>query len=286
LTAWDFDTLPETVSVGPFVNAYPALVAREGGADIRLFATREQAHLAHPKGVRSLLYLRFKKDLHFMKRYLTLPEDLHILALYFGGKDAVGKVLMEALQQEVLEKDIRAKTEFISYSESLTHILFEKSHALTKAASQIMRAYHKVRAAQKDIVKNLKDNQSVQILSDEVEKELNILVPKDFLMAYSLERLIHIPRYAEALCLRMERGRYDPAKDRAKAEIISPFARALRSLQEDSATDLSLERKTAVDEFRWMVEEFKVSVFAPELKTAYPISAKRITAKLRTLQDR
>ncbi len=284
LTAWDFDNLPETVSVGPFVNAYPALMPREGGADIKLFAAKEQAHLKHPKGVRALLYLQFKKDLNFIKRYLILPEDLHMLALYFGGSDAMEYALMEALQKEVLEKDIRNKTEFVSYSESLTRILFEKSHALTEAAHQIIKAYHKVRTIHRDILKDRGDNQSVKILCDEVEKELNILIPKDFLRTYSLERLVHIPRYLEALRLRMERGRYDPAKDRAKAESVSPFAHALGSLQEELATESTLERKAAVDEFRWMVEEFKVSVFAPELKTAYPISAKRLTAKLRTLK--
>jgi len=154
---------------------------------------------------------------------------------------------------------------------------------MSEAVRQILRAYHTVRTVHKNTEKNMRDNKLVKILCDEIEKELNALVPKDFLLIYSLERLIHIPRYLEALQIRLERGRYDLAKDRTKAESVSPFAKALESVQEKSAADSSLERKAEADEFRWMVEEFKVSVFAPELKTAYPISAKRLIAKLKAL---
>lgn len=283
LTTWDFDRLPEKVSVGPFVNAYPALVPREEGSDIRLFATKDQARQIHSKGVRALLYLRFKKDLDFIRQYLVLPEDLQLHTLYFGGKEMVEKALMEALQKEVLEKDMRSKMEFSAYADDMTHTLFEKSHALTDAVSQIIRAYHKVRTAHKNALKDLQDSISIKNMCADIAQELDTLIPKNFILAYSLERLVHIPRYVDALKLRLERGRYDPAKDRTKAESVAPFAQALKSLKEKFAADTSQEVKTALDEFRWMIEEFKVSVFAPELKTAYPVSAKRLTAKLKTL---
>jgi ATP-dependent helicase HrpA len=86
--------------------------------------------------------------------------------------------------------------------------------------------------------------------------------------------------------VRVERSRYDPAKDRAKAEQVIPFTRALQSIKKESDREPSQERKAEIDEFQWMVEEFKVSMFAPELKTAFPISAKRLLAKLKILQEK
>jgi ATP-dependent helicase HrpA len=283
LTTWDFDRLPETVSVGPFVNAYPALVPGKEGSDIRLFSNKDQARQIHPKGVRALLYLRFKKDLDFIRQYLVLPEDLQLHVLYFGGKDTVEKALMEALQKEVLEKDIRSKMDFSTYADDITLALFEKSHALTDAVSQIIRAYHKVRTVYQNALKGLRDSITIKNICAEVAQELETLIPKNFILSYSLERLVHIPRYLEALKLRLERGRYDPAKDRAKAESVDPFAQALMSFQEKFVGNSSPEIRIELDEFRWMMEEFKVSIFAPELKTAYPISAKRLTAKLKAL---
>jgi ATP-dependent helicase HrpA len=83
--------------------------------------------------------------------------------------------------------------------------------------------------------------------------------------------------------LRVDRARHDPAKDRTKAEQVSRFIEAVRKLDEEETSDVSFEIKTEIDEFRWMVEEFKVSVFAPELKTAHPISPKRLSNKLKTI---
>ncbi len=284
LTSWSFGFLPENISVGPFVTAYPALEPAAGGANIKLFPSKEQAQESHRKGVRSLLFLRFKKDLEFLKQYLVLPEELQTYTLYFGGKEAVEKAMMEALQIETFEKDIRKEKEFQAYAESLTQGLFAMSHSLGEAVQEILSGYKKVRMTLRNIVKSQESSQAVKSLIDEAKQELDDLMPRDFLTRYSLERFKHIPRYLEALRLRVERGAYNPSKDRSKAEQVSPFIKALKTLRNKLPADSSMEKKAAVEEFRWMVEEFKVSLFAPEIKTAHPISAKRLLVKLKALQ--
>jgi ATP-dependent helicase HrpA len=284
LTKWDFGFLPENISVGPFVTAFPALEPAKNGANIKLFASKEQAQVLHPKGVRSLLFLRFKKDLEFLKQYVVLPEEYQTHALYFGGKDAVEKAMMEALQIEAFEKDIRKEEEFRTYAESLIQGLFALSHTLMEAVLEILSGYNKVRMTLRNITQSQASSQAVKSLIDEARQELDDLMPRDFLTRYPLERLKHIPRYLEALRLRIERGAYNPAKDRSKAEQVSPFVKALQSLKDKIPADSSLEKRSEVEEFHWMVEEFKVSLFAPEVKTAYPISAKRLLVKLKKLQ--
>jgi ATP-dependent helicase HrpA len=294
ITTWDFGDLPEEIVIGPFVTAYPALEPAESGVNIRLFSTPEQARESHRRGVRSLLYLRFNKDLTFLKQYLVVPEEFQALALYFGGKDAVEKTMMDALQREAFEKDIRREAEFRPCLEKMTKDLFATSHALGEAVKEILSTYHGVRSTLSGTLKSHGSNQAVKGLIEEAQLALEDLVPKDFLEKYALARLQHIPRYLEALRLRVERGAYNTVKDRAKAEKAAPYIRALEKFQKEisaegtdrTASDISAERIKAVDEFRWMVEEFKVSLFAPELKTAYPISPKRLAAKLRELQDR
>jgi len=286
INSWEFGILPEKISVGPFVSAYPALQPVEGGANIKLFPSKEQAQESHRKGVRSLLFLRFEKDLEFLKKYTVLPEDFQTQALYFGGKEVMEKTMMEALQKEALEKDIRSEEEFRAYSESLTRELFAISHALGEAVQGVLSAYNKVRMTLRSISKRQGTSQAVKNLIHEARQALDDLVPRDFLEIYSLERLRSIPRYLEALRLRVERGMYNPAKDRSKAEQASQFVRAFKKLQEETAASSSSERKAAVEEFRWMLEELKVSLFAPELKTAHPISFKRLLLKLKTLQEK
>ena len=286
IVEWDFGILPEKISVGPFVTAYPALEPAEGGANIKLFPFEEQARESHRKGVRALLFLYFEKDLAFVKRYVVLPDEIQTQALHFGGKKALEKAMMEALQKEAFERDVRREEEFRSFTESLTRDLFDIGHALGKVVQEILAAYESARMTISGIMKAMGDNQAIKCLIEESRSYLDSLVPSDFLRRYSLERLKHIPRYLEALRLRVERARHDPAKDRAKAEQASRFILALENLGKEVHADTPSEKKVEIEEYRWMVEGFKVSLFAPELKTAFPVSAKRLLMKLKAIQTK
>lgn len=285
IVEWDFGILPEKISVGPFVTAYPALEPAERGANIKLFPSEEQARESHRKGVRSLFFLRFEKDLEFVNQYVVLPDEIQTQVLYFGGKEAVEKAIIETLQKEAFERDIRSEEEFCACAESLAWDLFDISHALGEVVQEILSTFHKVRMILSEIAKGMGDNQAIKSLIEEVRQDLGNLVPKDFLTEYSLDRLKHIPRYLEAFRLRVERARHNPAKDRAKAEQASRFIQALKNLDEEVAAGTSFEKKDEVEEYRWMVEEFKVSLFAPEIKTSHPVSAKRLLIKLKKISD-
>jgi len=286
IVEWNFGILPKKISVGPFVSAYPALEAGERGINIRLFPTPEQADASHQKGVRALFTIHFEKDLDYVKRYVVLPDEMQTQALYFGGKAALEKAMMEALQKETLEKDVRNEEEFRTFKESLTRGLFDIGHSLGGAVQEILSTYYNVRLTISGIAESVGNNQAIKSLIEETKKNLDSLAPRDFLIRYSLERLKHIPRYLEALRLRVERARHDPSKDRAKAGQISRFTKALENLDKEIHEDTSLEKKAEIEEYRWMVEEFKVSLFAPELKTAYPVSAKRLLIKLKAIQTK
>ncbi|MBM3310190.1 MAG: ATP-dependent RNA helicase HrpA, partial [Candidatus Aminicenantes bacterium] len=83
VTAWDFGPLPECVPLGGGVAAFPALEPSPSGVTLRLFKTRAEAEAVHPKGVEALLLPKFAKDLKYMERHLSLPEEFHRAALFF-----------------------------------------------------------------------------------------------------------------------------------------------------------------------------------------------------------
>jgi len=285
LTTWDFDALPESVPVGPFVTAYPGLQPSEQGVDLKLFSSREEARETHRRGVRVLLELRFGEDLEFLKPYLALSEELERLALYFGGRNALEKAVLEALLRETMQKDLRSREEFEHYSEGLNRELNEKGHLLSRAVGEILPAYQRVRRILTGITEAAGSGPSGLEFHEELKQNLADLLPENFLIVYSLGRLRHIPRYLEALALRAERARIEPAKDRSKAGQAQPFIQALDALRNEPDCESSSKKRAAISELRWMLEEFKVSLFAPELKTAFPISAKRLSVKLSEIRD-
>lgn len=299
ITTWDFDMLPEGVPVGPFLTAFVGLAPAEKGMEIRLFKTREEARISHEKGVEALLTARFAKDIEFMRRHLVLPEEHERLALYFGGKASVEKGILESLKREVLRKNLRTKAEFEAYVGQVIRALFEKGHALRDITLKILEANQKTRQALQEIEKTAKPGGPIILLCAEIREELKNLVPAGFQNMYPLERLGHFPRYLEALRIRAERGKNDPEKDRAKAGQVRLFVEALNRLSQGpsavaakkkagaakpSPQPISPAKIRAVEEFRWTVEEFKVAVFAPELKTAFPVSSKRLMQKFREIE--
>lgn len=112
-------------------------------------------------------------------------------------------------------------------------------------------------------------------------EELDALLPRRFLLAIPFERLTHLPRYLKALATRMERAKLNPVKDRERARKLAPYLEVLK--QRDSLAPKTAEARQRLDNFRWLLEEYKVSLFAQELGTATPVSPKRLDEQLQQL---
>jgi ATP-dependent helicase HrpA len=108
----------------------------------------------------------------------------------------------------------------------------------------------------------------------DAREHLDALVHPGFVGEVGFERLAHYPRYLEALRLRVERLKRDPGKDQARLLEVQPFWRACQQLMKARPGD------TEVEALRWLIEEFRVSLFAQELKTAEPVSAKRVAKRV------
>jgi ATP-dependent helicase HrpA len=108
--------------------------------------------------------------------------------------------------------------------------------------------------------------------------ELAGLVSSRFLDRIAYDRLTHLPRYLKALLIRAERAALNPAKDRERLRQLAPYQDALKELQAQPARSPAAQRQ--IEAFRWMVEEFKVSLFAQEVGTAVPVSPKRLDQQL------
>jgi len=115
-----------------------------------------------------------------------------------------------------------------------------------------------------------------------LREELEWLAPSGFLAITPFERLGHCQRYLKALLVRADRALLNPVKDAERARQVRPYLDALAAL---NRKDLSLAGRIALSEFRWLIEEFKVSVFAQELGTAQPVSAKRLDAQLSAIRS-
>ena len=294
VTAWDFGDLPESIVLeGPAGMeglAYPAL-DEEPSADsaegshisIRLFQNREEAQRAHERGVRSLYALYFKKDLQYLKKQ-PLPGEWKNWAGEIGGE----KELRSAIRKRTLLKlspgVIRMEREFLHHAEQLSGKILLIG---LEAAREIMPALQAC-AGTRGVIWNLEQkhrtNKTALAFLAEIRGRMDAIASRNSIAVCGNDRLAHLPRYLKALEVRAERGLAHLDKDREKAAQVRPYETlAVGLLQSLSSKDTAAKRN-AVDEFRWMVEEYQVAVFAQQIKTAFPVSPKRLQEKYKEIE--
>ena len=118
---------------------------------------------------------------------------------------------------------------------------------------------------------------------DDMRLQLAYLVPPGLFEYAPKPRLAHLPRYLRAVRVRLERLPNGPQKDQAKAALVSPFWSDWLARRESLlARGVPPEELEA---FRWLVEEYRVAVFAPELRAAVPVSPQRLAEEWKRLAE-
>ena len=280
LTQWDFGELPEQIPLGPNLAIYPALQPGERCVHLRLFEHADEALQTHRQGVAALFSLILSKDLKFLKRSLKLPEDIGRAAVYFGGARALETALYESSFQRRFHLDIRTGQAFDRHVEEARAGLLKEGLAWRDLAVRVIRAYEETRTVIHTIESANRTHPKVLALCTVIRENVTRLVPENFPHIYGPERMCHLPRYLKALAVRAQRGSQDTEKDREKDRCATVFSRALDRLRAELPPHASGQKKSDMEAFQWMIEEYRVSLFAQELKTPFPVSRKRLQKKL------
>jgi ATP-dependent helicase HrpA len=291
LRAWDFGDMPESIEVtdgqGHQWTAFPALVPDRETADcvhLRLFLDRSKAEKRHRQGVRVLSGGLRSKDLKFLKRSLKISGYHTRKAAYAQGAQALETGIYEKTVSKIFEKNIRTRADFEALLESGSRELITTGESILAAALSVLDAVHETRATLFELEKKFSKSGHVQALAAEIRRDLEALAPPSFVSLYAPERLPHLVRYIQAMGVRARKGTLEYARDRKWCEQVEPFTDALKKLLESLTPESSDARREAVESFFWMLEEYKISVFAQEIKTDGPVSAKRLNKKLKEIE--
>ena len=279
ITSWDFEALPEQIPVEAALAAYPALEPSDSGVRIRLLSSAAKAAETHRDGVARLLSLCLGRDLKFARKVLRLPASASPAAVYFGGARAVESALEKSLVRHLFRADARTREAFDALAERLAPRIVAEANDLLDRVIRVLDAYSGLRSTLHGLETASKAPPAVQTLCASLRHELARLVPENFLDRYPPERLEHLPRYLRAMEIRAERGSFDPGKDRKKAEEVRVFEEELARMRADLSPNATPEKRRALEDFAWMIEELLVSVFAQELSTAIKVSPKRLKQK-------
>jgi ATP-dependent helicase HrpA len=288
---WNFGDLPESIEIGGKDGLrwayYPGLEKTGDGVNLRLFEHRSEALRSHKRGVAGLYSIALSKDLRFLKRSLALPTGMKTAAMHFGGIRAVEDRIYESLLSDLFSIDIRSRAAFYARAEEARPLLFEKGKEKSERVAAVLNAHHDARTALSRLESASIGNPAaggtvggVKTYLSRIKDELQKLVPENFIELYSAEKLYHLVRYIGAIVIRARRGLADMEKDQVRESRLKRYTEKLESFLDGLSPSVSEEKRTEIENLFWLIEEYKVSLFAQELGTARPVSEKRLEAKI------
>ena len=268
--SWTFGELPELLEVrkgGQVLVGFPALMDRGTHVELEVFDEPDVAAARHRAGLRRLVALQLKEPLKYLEK--NIP-DLQKMAGFFMSLGT-----MEDLRTQVI--DLAMDRAFLGEplptdERSFKARLDEGRARLNLIAQEVARQALAVLTEHAAAVRKLKDSKPPKDVADDVQAQLQRLVGKQFLLHTPWAALLHLPRYLKGVVLRLDKLRADPARDASRLAELRPLEqRWLRRL-----ADLKGAPHPRMDDYRWLLEELRVSLFAQELRTPQPVSSKRL----------
>ena len=275
VASWDFAEIPTQVRSDAGLVAFPALVDLGETVALRVFERSDEALAAHRLGVVRLLRNALASEAKQARRRLPIGNALALKYAPLGGVDGLREDLLEGGFNDLLEShelNVRTAGAFEGLRTQCSRELFAAGVERLKLAEPIIEAQAEMKPWLQPPLLGF-----ARASYDDLREQFDALLTPGFLRELPLMRLAHYPRYLKAMRLRGERLRQDPAKDQQRMLQVMPYWRAC--LQHRAAG----AEASGLDELRWLIEEWRVSLFAQELKTAEPVSAKRLAKALAAL---
>ncbi len=280
VTAWKFGDLEEVMEVrrgSQTLIGYPGLVDHGDSVSFEIFDSADKAREAHRPGLRRLFRLQLKEQARHIEKNLPGSQAMVLQFAAFGEVAELKEQLLAAVFDRACMQESwpRTRAEFDRRRD-------EARSRVTLLAQEIARLVGTILAEHAALQKKLQQaSKAFPQPCRDIQESTSRLLSKRFIDETPYERLQHFPRYLKAAGLRLDKLRADPQRDaRLAAEFTPLYTQWLR----DQARQLkSGSPDPQLEQFRWLLEELRVQLFAQELKTPVPVSVKRLSKMWQTM---
>jgi ATP-dependent helicase HrpA len=268
ITGWTFGELPELLEISQgklTLIGFPALVDKGTHCDLEVFDDPNVAARTHRAGLRRLFALQFKEQLKFAEKNIPGLQQMGMQFMALGSQEElrdqiVNKAIEIASLQDPLPTDAASFNQRKDAGKGRLGLLINE---IARLVGQVLGEFH-------GLPKKLQG--LPQPVAADIQSQLQGLVHKRFIEENDYTQLAHFPRYLKAINVRLEKLRGNPSRD---AQLMADWQTAASQFQRISKQP-GKQLDPRMVEFRWLLEELRVSLFAQELRTPMPVSAKRL----------
>lgn len=278
IVSWDFDELPQAIQLprgGISIRAYPALVDKQSSVALQVLDNPLQALDLTQRGLARLVYLSLAQTVKYLQKELLKGQEVALTLAGIGNREQVADdLIMAAIKQLAVpeqknlprtkvqfeERVNLAKDKLIAYAQDLAHHLVSSLKLLV------------------DVKKQLKQQKNALMLAftiSDINQQLTQLFYPGLVYKTPAQWLSQYPKYMRGIQQRLEKAALNPQKDKLQlAEVAPHWQRLVDYLTKEG--DYRLAQNTSLIDYRWWIEELRISLFAQTLKTQVPVSDKRM----------
>ena len=263
---------------GVIIKGYPALVKDGSQINVRVLDNKDSAQKETHKALRQFVIKALPEQIKHLRK--TIPDIQNLCLKYsdFGAcEDLKLEIIHKTIDDVFLYEKVASSDELNSRIDKGKSQLHHKAEEWSQLLTKVLDSYRMIKKLTKSPALSQLDTVS------DIQQQISCLFPKNFITTIDQQWLIQYPRYLSAISKRLEKSKTDSVRDRQLRLDVSKL------WNEYTKRDASLKKQHIQSEqlnhYRWMLEEYRVSLFAQELKTKFPISAKRLRTYWNELSD-
>ncbi|RRD01348.1 ATP-dependent RNA helicase HrpA [Amphritea balenae] len=277
ITRWDFGELPEAIVLkqagGLEVEVYPGLKDCGDSVELKVFEDRQLAAKENQRGLARLFLLQMAQQVRFLKTNLKgFQQSAVYLSKVQNKNQLFDDCLMSGAMLTFIDQAglaLRSEQAFTQYFEQHRAEFCDRTQTRAAQLAEIAVVYHNIQKQLSGSV-NL---QAVTILND-IKQQLTQIIRQGFMVELPVAQLQELPRYLNGIQVRLEKYQRELPRQRMLSEQLQQF---WSKYQKQAEQDSKHHRyNPALEEFRWLLEEYRVSLFAQQLGTKMTVSEKRL----------
>ncbi|EON21280.1 ATP-dependent helicase HrpA [Cupriavidus sp. GA3-3] len=282
LTGWTFGELPELLEIrkgSQTLFGYPALVDRGTHCDVEVFDDPQEAARVHHLGLRRLFALQLREQVKFIEKNIPGLQQMAMQYMTLGTQEMLREqVVMLALERACMQAPLpRNEAEFNARKD-------EGRTRLSLLAQEIARLVGTILAEYAGLPRKLLQAKPFAGPHADMEAQLGRLMGKRFVDETPYTQLVHFPRYLKGIAMRVDKLKGDPARDTQRTQEMAPLVQQWQRAEKQLRTQGRGGEDARLEEFRWMLEELRIALFAQELRTPVPMSVKRLQKVWESMQ--
>ncbi len=279
-TRWEFGALPDSIEVsrhGTIALAYPALVDNVESVGVQLFDSAAEAGRSHQQGLVRLFCLSHPLGQSLAKRPLPYWQSIALRYVGIGNSEDLKQEITEALLLEAFKsqsKSIRNVKDYSTYADKVATQWQADSEQYCQLLEKVLTQASEVRVQFSELKNNINP-----AIAEDIEMQLGYLVYESFVTEVRYEKLAWYPKFFKGCLVRLERCQFDESGDLAKLAQLQPYWHRYLRLYE------AYPESQVLDDYRWLVEMYRLSLFAQTLGAPIKVSAKRLEQVWQTFQN-